>query len=255
MSTESEETSGIGHRKARHLSICTDPLQYSVEGSGAGLEGVRFIHDPLPEINEEEVDTRVPFLGHTASLPLFISCMTGGSARGLAANRALAEAAQRTGIPVGVGSIRVLFEKPELVPHFDLKPLAPDVPVLANLGAAQIRSFDQGLIEDMLVRLGVQSLVVHLNPGQELFQPEGDRDFRGLKKALAAYCRRSRLPVIVKETGFGMSPALVTELIEMGSAYVDLAGAGGTNWITVESYRLDEGDRDVAGEFRPRHGR
>jgi len=175
--------------------------------------------------------------------------MTGGSEGGFRANRQLAEAAQELGIPVGLGSIRVLFRSPELLPHFRIKPLAPDVPVLANIGAVQVRDGDPAAFFDLLERLEVQALVVHLNAGQELFQPEGDRDFRGLRQAIARLCGRARLPVIVKETGFGIGPGLARELLDAGVAYVDLAGAGGTNWITVESFRLPEEERPAAAEF------
>ncbi len=175
--------------------------------------------------------------------------MTGGSETGLEVNRELAKAAQATGLPVGLGSFRVLFERPELEEQFRLKSLAPDVPVLANLGAVQVRDRPQAEIHEWLRRLEVQALVVHLNPGQELFQPEGDRDFRGLKQAVARLCERSPVPVIVKETGFGILPSLVRELLDAGAAYVDLAGAGGTNWIRVESYRLGGEERAAAEEF------
>jgi isopentenyl-diphosphate delta-isomerase len=195
------------------------------------------------------VDPSTRFLDHDLRLPLFISCMTGGSPGGLDANRELARAAQATGLPVGVGSFRVLFAQPELAEHFRLKSLAPDVPVLANLGAVQVRDRPHAEIGEWLRRLEVQALVVHLNPGQELFQPEGDRDFRGLKSAIARLCESSPVPVIVKETGFGILPADVRELLGSGAAYVDLAGAGGTNWIRVEAYRLPAEERAAAAEF------
>jgi isopentenyl-diphosphate delta-isomerase len=241
--------SEIGFRKEKHLSICTDPSRFSVEGNHSGFEGVQFIHDALPELSAEEVDPSAEFLGRRIPLPLFISCMTGGSAGGVVANRELAKAAQRLGIPVGMGSIRVLFDSPELFEHFHLKALAPDVPVLANVGAVQVRDRRHEELLELARRLEVDALVVHLNPGQELFQPEGDRDFRGLKEALARLCRRSPLPIIVKETGFGIRPKLVRELLEMGAAYVDLAGAGGTNWVTVEAYRLPEAEREAPAEL------
>jgi isopentenyl-diphosphate delta-isomerase type 2 len=175
--------------------------------------------------------------------------MTGGSEGGFKANRVLAAAAQELGIPVGLGSIRILASKPELFEQFHLKPLAPDVPVIANIGAVQIRDGDTGDLVALLKRLEVQALAVHLNPGQELFQPGGDRDFRGLKEAIARLAERCRLPIIVKETGFGIMPCLVRELLKTGAAYVDLAGGGGTNWIAVESYRLPAEERAVAAEF------
>jgi isopentenyl-diphosphate delta-isomerase len=176
--------------------------------------------------------------------------MTGGSEGGFQVNRQLAEAAQVLGIPVGLGSLRVLLEEPELFPRFHVKPLAPTVPLLANISAVQVRDGDREALLALVQRLEAQALVVHLNAGQELFQPEGDRDFRGLKTAIARLCEACPVPVIVKETGFGIGPSLVRELLRVGAAYVDLAGSGGTNWITVESYRLSAEDRRAAAEFR-----
>ncbi len=175
--------------------------------------------------------------------------MTGGSEGGGRINRELAAAAQAVGIPVGLGSIRVLLEDPGLFDQFHVKSVAPDVPVLANISAVQVRDGDTAALLSMVQRLEAQALVVHLNAGQELFQPEGDRDFRGLKAAIARLCEASHVPVIVKETGFGIGPGIVRELLRAGAAYVDLAGAGGTNWITVESYRLSAEDRRAAADF------
>lgn len=175
--------------------------------------------------------------------------MTGGSEGGFRANRTLAAAAQELGVPVGLGSIRVLLDRPELFSHFHIKPLAPDVPVLANIGAVQVRDGDRDALLRLVEKLQAQALVVHLNPGQELFQAEGDRDFRGLKDGLRRLIGASPAPVIVKETGFGIGPGLARELFDAGAAYVDLAGAGGTNWIAVESYRLSEEDAAAAREF------
>ena len=189
------------------------------------------------------------FLGKTIAAPVFISCMTGGSDEGFRANENLAKAAQTVGVPVGMGSIRVLFEHDEVFEHFHLKKLAPDVPVLANIGGVQIRELPHNRIRELCTRLEVDALVIHLNPGQELFQPDGDRDFRGIREAIGAYCSESTLPVIVKETGFGIAPHHVAELFDLGVSYVDLAGAGGTNWISVEAYRGDESALADAHEF------
>jgi isopentenyl-diphosphate Delta-isomerase len=244
------ENESIQNRKAKHLSICSDPREYAVEGGTTGFEGIHFVHQALPELNAEEVDTRVEFTGQTVSHPFFISCMTGGSDEGFRANKHLAMAAQEANIPVGTGSIRVLFETDDVFDHFHLKKYAPDVPVMANLGGAQLRDLNHARIIEMVKRLEVQALVVHLNPGQELFQPDGDRDFRGIKNSLFRFCELSPTPVVVKETGFGITPSLVEELLDAGVAYVDVAGSGGTNWITVESYRNNNGsERESAKEF------
>jgi isopentenyl-diphosphate delta-isomerase type 2 len=175
--------------------------------------------------------------------------MTGGSDRGFFANRELAKAAKEKRYPVGMGSVRILFDHPELFEHFHLKALAPEVPVLANIGGVQIRDEDHTKLFELVKRLEVDGLVVHLNPGQELFQPEGDRDFRGIKDSIARLCEGSPVPIIVKETGFGIRPVLVSELLARGVSYVDVAGAGGTNWISVEAYRVPEEERIEAEEF------
>ena len=201
-------------------------------------------------MDERTVDPRVEFLGHEIPYPFFISCMTGGSEKGFFANRELARAAQATRLPVGMGSIRILFEHPELAPHFRLKEIAPDVPVLANIGGVQVRDESHGRLFEWVKRLEVDALVVHLNPGQELFQPEGDRDFKGIEAAVGRLCEGSPVPVIVKETGFGIRPASAARLLDLGVAFVDLAGSGGTNWVTVEAYRIPESERGAAEELR-----
>ncbi len=242
--------SSAGSRKKKHVEICVDTTSHAIEvGPSAGFEGVRFVHKALPELDARAVDTSVRFLDHDVSLPLFVSCMTGGSAEGFAANTSLARAAQQARIPVGLGSMRILFQEPEVFEHFHIKPLARDVPVLANIGAVQVRDIPHADILELVRRLEVQALVVHLNPGQELFQPEGDRDFRDLEPAIGRLCAGAPVPVIVKETGFGIEPAMARRLLELGARYVDVAGAGGTNWVAVESYRLPEGGFAAARAF------
>ncbi len=249
MSTQSENRS-TKNRKAKHLSICSDPHEFHVESGTTGFEGIHFMHQALPELSTHEIDTGTMFAGHHVSHPFFISCMTGGSEEGFRANKNLARAAQEANLPVGTGSIRVLFETDDVFKHFHLKSYAPDVPVMANIGAVQLRDINHARIIEMIKRLEVQALVVHLNPGQELFQSDGDRDFRGIKNALFRYCELSPIPVVVKETGFGITPGLIEELFGAGVAYVDVAGCGGTNWIAVEAYRSDNpSERESAKEF------
>jgi len=240
----------LGQRKAKHLEICLDPEHFDVEAPVNHFEGVRFFHKALPEIDADEVDLSRDFLGRRIDLPLFISCMTGGSEQGFRVNQDLARAAQKARIPVGLGSIRILFRKDEVFEHFHLRKLAPDVPILSNLGGVQIRDIPHEDIHEMNRRLEVDAQVIHLNPGQELFQPDGDRDFRQIYTSIRKFIQGSPIPVIVKETGFGISPEEVDRLLDAGAAYVDLAGSGGTNWITVESYRLEEENRAAAEEFR-----
>lgn len=241
--------SNIGERKKRHLEICIDAERYHVEAGSTGLEGVRFRHRALPELNADAIDTTTTFLGYQIAMPVLISSMTGGSDQSYRVNKDLAQAAQRAGVPVGMGSIRILFRKPEVIDDFRLKRLAPDVPVLGNIGGVQLTELSHDALADLLRELEVDAVAVHLNPGQELFQPEGDRDFTGILEAIRRFCDVSPVPVVVKETGFGIGPEEVRALFEAGAAYVNIAGSGGTNWITVEASRREEGPNEVERQF------
>ena len=242
--------SPIEQRKQNHLDACVSGPEEAISSTvGAGFDLVRFEHQALPELDLDDVDTTAPFLGAELTLPLMISCMTGGTRQGRDANRQLAAAAQACGVAVGLGSMRVGLENPAALDHFAVKAEAPDVPVVANLAAAQLRDIDHRRVVDALDRLRVQAIALHLNPGQELFQPRGDRNFRGLETAIAAFCDRCPLPVIVKETGFGISAATALRLVDAGADYVDVAGAGGTNWVLVEAQRLDGDDAEAAREL------
>lgn len=239
----------IGERKSQHLEICADAERYRVEGGSTFLDHVRFVHRALPEVDESDVDLTTEFLGVPVSMPLFISSMTGGSAQAYKVNKTLARIAQEARIPVGMGSIRILFRKPDVIDHFRLKQLAPDVPVFANIGGVQLVDPDQERLLELIKRLEVDAIAVHLNPGQEIVQPEGDRAFRGVLDGIARLCERAPVPVIVKETGFGIAPRDAELLVGHGVRYVDVAGSGGTNWVTVEGYRMDTDAQLVASEF------
>lgn len=240
----------LAARKTKHLDICLDPATYRVETGKTRLDDVHLVHRALPEVGWDEVDPRATFLGHPVAMPVFISSMTGGSDEGFRVNRDLATVASELGIAVGMGSIRILLERPELIEHFELKKLAPSVPVFANIGGVNLPQIDTSRLSDLLERLAVDAVAVHLNPAQELFQPEGDTDFRGVREAIARFVRRSPVPVIVKETGAGINPFEARALLADGVAAVDLAGTGGTNWMRVEAYRDTDDIRSaIVGEF------
>ena len=243
---------GLAGRKTAHLEICTDP-EIPLETGASWFDQIRFEHRSLPELNWNELDPQTTFLGQTIRLPLFISSMTGGSDEGYRLNKELARAAQQARIPVGMGSIRILFRKPEVFEHFRLRDLAPDVPLWANIGAQQLVTEAEKdrfqSLRELTKRLEVDAIAVHLNPGQELFQDEGDRDFRGLKDALKRYIAQAGLPVIVKETGFGIAPDEARQLWRDGAAYIDTAGSGGTNWLAVEAWRSSPETRLAAQAF------
>ncbi len=245
----------LGARKQAHIDICVDPRQ-PVEGGRGMYDQVSFLHRSLPEIDVHQIDSGVDFLGIRLSSPVLISCMTGGSDEGYQLNRTLARTAQQLGFAVGTGSLRILLRKPEVTDHFRLKELAPDVPVIGNIGAVQLPElFGDGGSEikrflKIIESLGLDALAVHLNPGQEIFQNHGDRNFRGLVDHIARLVGLSKLPIIAKETGAGIGPAEAETLFRAGVRYVDIAGAGGTNWMSVEAIReTPEALEDELGDF------
>jgi isopentenyl-diphosphate delta-isomerase len=140
---------------------------------------------------------------------------------------------------MGLGSCRILLEQPEVLPTFDMRDIAPDVPLLANLGAVQLnRGVGVADCRRLLEMLRADALVLHLNPLQEALQPEGDTCFGGLLERITAVCAGLTAPVIVKEVGWGIAPDLVAALVAAGVAAVDVAGAGGTSWSEVERHRM-----------------
>jgi len=229
----------INKRKADHLEICGSSELYQVESrQTAAFDQLSFVHQALTTLNYDSISTETSFLGTKISFPFLISSMTGGSSNGLSINKNLAEIAQEMKIPLCLGSIRVVFSDDAAIKDFQVKAQAPNVPVLANLGAVQSGTIPLDDLQEMLKRLEVQGLIIHLNPGQELAQPSGDRDFSSVLENIEKIKNSIELPVVVKETGFGLSPDSVKKLLAMGVDLIDLAGSGGTNWLVVDSYRF-----------------
>lgn len=236
-------------RKEQHLTICLDHSRYQVQTADTLLSRVHFYHRALPEIDSREISAATSVVKREVRSPLFISCMTGGSDEGYRLNQELARAAQYLKLAVGMGSMRILWKKPEVLEHFQLRKLAPDVPIFSNIGAVEVRDRSAEDIIEMNRRLEVDAQVIHLNPAQELFQPEGDRDFSGVRDALYRFMEQSPLPVIIKETGCGIHPDEVKSLLNAGAYAVDLAGSGGTNWISVEAYRNTARELERSRQF------
>ena len=227
-------------RKDDHLRININE-DVAAKGVDTGFDDYRFVHRALPEIDLEHVDLGTRFLDRPVGAPLLVSCMTGGTEQARIINQRLARVAQAHGLAMGLGSCRVLLERPDVLPTFDVRELAPDVPLLANLGAVQL-NLGVGIDEcrHLLRVLHADALVLHLNPLQEALQPSGNTAFAGLLAGIAAICAGLGAPVIVKEVGWGIADDLVTRLFEAGVAAVDVAGAGGTSWSEVERHRMSD---------------
>lgn len=233
------------NRKDQHLDVILSGR--AAHGLDNGFDAVRFVHEALPDLDHGKIDLGADFLGRRLKAPLLISSMTGGPARAEAINARLAEAAQHLGIALAVGSQRAALEDGGMAGlDMALRLKAPDTPILANIGAAQLtRGFGVDEARRVLDMIAADALIVHLNPLQEACQPEGDRDWWGVGAALEALVKALDAPVVVKETGAGISAATARRLFAMGVAAVDVAGAGGSNWATVEGERA-EGEADKA---------
>ena len=240
----------ITARKNQHLDVIL--AGKARHGLDSGFSDVRFVHEALPDLDHGKIDLGADFLGRRLRAPLLISSMTGGPDRAEAINARLAEAAQHLGIALAVGSQRTALEDGGGYGlDMALRLKAPDTPILANIGAAQLtRGFGVDAARRVLDMIAADALVVHLNPLQEACQPEGDRDWWGVGAALEALVKALDAPVVVKETGAGLSAATADRLFTMGVAAVDVAGAGGSNWATVEGERSTaDADKAHAAAF------
>ncbi len=227
----------LERRKSEHLRINLEE-DVSFPRLRTGLERYRFVHNALPEISLEQVDTTTTFLGKRLQLPLLISSITGGTAEAQRINLHLAEGAQAAGIAMGLGSLRAALESPQVADTFRIRRVAPDIPLLANLGAAQIKG-DSGpdACQRAIDLTEADALVIHLNPLQEALQADGDTDWRGVLDSIERSCRKIALPIIVKEVGWGISADVARQLAAAGVAAIDVAGSGGTSWSQVEMHR------------------
>lgn len=243
------EVTPIGSRKSDHIRI---NLEENVQsGLTTGLERYRFKHRALPELDLENVHLGQELFGRRLAAPLLISSMTGGAEQAGQINRALAEAAQATGIAMGVGSQRAAIEHPELAPTFQVRRYAPDILLLANLGAVQLNySYGIDQCRQAVEMIEADALILHLNALQEAVQPEGDTRFAGLAARIESLCRQLEVPVIAKEVGWGFSEDDVRLLANSGIQAIDVAGAGGTSWSQVEMHRArTESQRRLAAAF------
>ncbi|XID94410.1 type 2 isopentenyl-diphosphate Delta-isomerase [Paenibacillaceae bacterium WGS1546] len=238
----------IGKRKREHIEICLRE-DVSGRGGGTGLEDYRFRHAALPELDFAGVDPSCSFLNRKLKAPLLVSSMTGGTDEASRINVRLAEAAERRGWAMGLGSLRAAIERPETVRSYKVRPYAPNVPLLANLGAVQLNcGYGVDECRRAVELTEADGLVLHLNGLQELFQTGGDTNFGGLLRRIERLCRAAEFPVGVKEVGWGIDGGTAKALAEAGVAFVDVAGAGGTSWSEVEKRRSADPLRRAAAD-------
>ena len=210
----------IEQRKRDHLA----PFRHGgVEArrTTAWFEHVQLIHSALPELSMDQIDLSARFCGRRFLAPLFITGMTGGTQEAGRINRELAAVAQKLGIGFGLGSGRAMLVDQGLIPTYQVRDAAPEVFLAWNLGGVQLPHTPVDRIRRALDVLDADAICVHLNPAQELMQPEGDRDFTGVLDAIGRLVAALDRPVIVKETGAGISRAVGLALHRVGVRHVD----------------------------------
>ncbi len=237
-------------RKTDHIHINHEKDVQS--GIDPGFSKYQFQHNALPEMNLSDIDTGCSLFGKSLAAPILISSMTGGAHLAGEINTRLAAAAQHFQLAFGVGSQRACIEEPAVSDTFQVRNVAPDILLFANLGAVQLNyGYTAEDCQKAVDGIQADALFLHLNPLQEGLQPEGETNFAGLLKKIEAVCRQITVPVVVKEVGWGISGETAKRLFEAGVSAIDVAGAGGTSWSQVEMYRIqDPIMKQVAADFK-----
>lgn len=234
--------SGISTRKLRHIRIS---LEEDVESSTpAGFRDLKLVHRAIPEIDLSDVKTDVTLFGKKLKAPLIISAITGGTSEAKRINKTLALVAEEKGIGIGVGSQRIAVEHPEVMDTFDIvRQQAPTTLVLGNLGCPQLSlGWGPAEAEKCVEMIDADALCIHMNPLQEAVQVGGDTNYRGILDKVGEVTAALKVPVVMKETGCGVSGEDAALLEAKGVAGIEIAGVGGTSWSAVEYYIAKEED-------------
>lgn len=235
MSKSITETS---KRKKEHIELClTDKVSFRSKTNG--FDKYDFIHNAITEVDINKISFQTKYFSKQINYPFLISCMTGGAEEAENINQRLAVIAEELKIPIGVGSQRQALESKDNHNSYKvIRKTAKSVPVLGNIGAAQlVQSKNLSDILSLIDMLEADAFVVHLNPLQELMQPEGEPNFFGILKKIERLVLKSSVPIIVKEVGSGISKEVAKKLLNIGVNGIDVAGAGGTSWAGVEILR------------------
>lgn len=245
------DDNNIQARKKEHLEIAaSDVSRY--KNLTNGFEKYRFVHCALPEMDYSEVEIDTEFLGYELSCPLIINPISGGEINGKHLNEDLAQVASEERIGLSLGSIRAaLVDKGNYESFSIVNSYARNIPLIVNIGCLQIKdAATRDALLKICGRLGADAISVHLNPLQEILQPEGGSNFKGVLKAIRELNRISEKPIIIKEVGFGLSKYVVEQLREAGIKWIDISGSGGTSWSRIEAQRIQNRfHKTVAEEF------
>ena len=233
-----DKSESISKRKREHIELClTDDVTFI--NKTTGFDKYEFKHDAITEVDLKKIDFKYDFFNKRINYPFLISCMTGGVSEAENINAQLAVAADRLNIPLGVGSQRQALENKDYHQSYKIiRKNAPNIPVLGNIGAAEVAKFkDVEKVRYLADLVKADAMVIHANPLQELLQDNGEPYFKGFLKSVEKLVKYLDIPVIVKEVGSGISKKSAERLLNIGVKGIDVAGAGGTSWAAVEILR------------------
>ncbi|MBW2609504.1 MAG: type 2 isopentenyl-diphosphate Delta-isomerase [Deltaproteobacteria bacterium] len=234
--------------KDGHIRFC---LEKDVESSkSTGFERYDLINSSLPDMDYNDIDISCRFMGKDISAPFIVLPLTGGTETATEINRNLAKAAQELNVVMSVGSQRLGLENPALEATYQVRDVAPDVPLLANLGAIYL-NYGYGLkeCERAVQMIGADGLFLYLNPMQKVFQGTRNLNFKGLSGKIAHICGNLSVPVIVREVGFGLSSDVALQMKKAGASMLDISGAGGTSWVKVTRYLKEDSIKKFGSNF------
>ncbi len=241
-------TSETGKRKEDHIRICLDK-KAQARNATSGFEDIQLVHRALPEVNKAKIDLSTIFLGKKFKAPIIVGAMTGGTQQATKINASIAQAVEKLGLGMGVGSQRAAIENTELEETYAVtRKMAPNAFLIANIGGVQlVHGYGLKEVKKVVEMIDADAVAVHLNALQEAVQPEGQTNFKGVLAKIAQIAGALDTPVIVKETGAGISSEDAKALENAGVKAIDVGGVGGTSFAAVEYYRSTQKE-NLSGE-------
>jgi len=226
----------ISNRKDEHLDIVLGKeINYR---KSTWFEYIHLVHNSLPELDMEEIDTSIDLFGRRFDYPILIDSMTGGSPRAESINRALARLASKYNIPVSCGSQKAgLVNKDVIYTYRVMRDECSECFIIGNIGGHDLMDDPVGIAEEVISMIDADALAIHLNPLQEAIQHESIVNYRGVIQCIREVKDNIDIPIIIKETGGGISMYVAKILENIGVDAINISGAGGTSWSAVETYR------------------
>ncbi|MDP2974337.1 MAG: type 2 isopentenyl-diphosphate Delta-isomerase, partial [Candidatus Diapherotrites archaeon] len=240
-------------RKSAHIRIAiSENVQFRKKTTGLekiSFENIDLQYKALPELDKKEISLNTEFLGKKFKAPLMVEAITGGVEEAKKINRDIAKACEQLGIGMGLGSQRAMIEKPALKDTYTVRGVAPTIFLAGNIGITELGKYNAKEIERALLAVGADALAVHINAAQAAMQPEKETNFKNRLKELEKIVKQLKKPVYVKEVGHGIGLETAKALARTGIKAIDVAGAGGTSWIAVDSFRGNKGMGETFWDF------